>query len=84
MCNEYITIFTLIYKCLPFVFCMMFSNVFLLIRGAQITDNQAKDALLEFVAQHCCYGKGAAESMDIKDMHHSNAYHVRTFGFYQD
>ena len=44
--------------------------------SAQITDTQAHDALMEFVGQHCCYGKGAAKDMSIKDMKHSSAFHV--------
>ena len=31
---------------------------------------------MEFVGQHCCYGKGAAQDMEIKDMKHSSAFHV--------
>jgi len=43
--------------------------------STQITHSEACDALMEFVSQHCCYGKGAAKEMEIKDMKHSSAYH---------
>ena len=45
-------------------------------RAAAITDSQAQDALAAFVAEHCCYGKGAATAVEIKDMAPSSAYHV--------
>jgi len=59
---------------------------------AQITDSEAHDALMEFVGEHCCYGKGAARDMEIKDMKHSSAYHyklesfteTRTFNWHQE
>ena len=45
-------------------------------RATSITEEQARDALLAFVAENCCYGKGAAKDMDIKDITPSSAYHV--------
>ena len=51
-------------------------NLSLLFRAAQITDAQAKDALVEFVSQNCCYGSSPADDMEIKDMKSSSAYHV--------
>jgi len=49
--------------------------------SAQITHSEACDALMEFVSQHCCYGKGAAKEMEIKDMKHSSAYHYKLESF---
>ena len=45
-------------------------------RATAITEEQARDALLAFVAEHCCYGKKAAKDMEIKDVTPSSAYHV--------
>eukprot|EP00795_Rhopilema_esculentum_P012212 gene12212-2839_t len=60
--------------------------------AGHITDAQATDALLQFVSEHCCYGKGAANNMNIKDMKASNALHyklesfteTRTFNWHQE
>lgn len=41
-----------------------------------ITEDQARDAMLQFVSEHCCYGKAPAEEMVIKDVIPSSAYHV--------
>lgn len=41
-----------------------------------ITEDQARDAMLQFVSEHCCYGKAPAEEMVIKDLIPSSAYHV--------
>ncbi|XP_060604366.1 protein SSUH2 homolog isoform X2 [Ruditapes philippinarum] len=48
----------------------------------KIDENEARQALLEFVAENCCYGKGAAESLQFKDLVHSSAFHytLETFG----
>nr|XP_026695861.1 protein SSUH2 homolog isoform X2 [Ciona intestinalis] len=40
-----------------------------------ITSEEAKEALLEYVSQECCYGKGAAKDMDIKDIQSTSAFH---------
>eukprot|EP00112_Aurelia_sp_Birch-Aquarium-sp1_P023547 Seg7057.1 transcript_id=Seg7057.1/GoldUCD/mRNA.D3Y31 product="Protein SSUH2" protein_id=Seg7057.1/GoldUCD/D3Y31 len=61
-------------------------------QAAQITDAQAKDALVEFVSQNCCYGASPANDMEIKDMKSSSAYHyklesfteTRTFNWHQE
>lgn len=45
-------------------------------RATAISEEQARDALLAFVAEHCCFGKKAAEDMEIKDITPSSAYHV--------
>ena len=41
-----------------------------------INDDEARDALLAYIAQNCCYGKKAAKDMDIKDITPSSTYHV--------
>ena len=46
------------------------------LRATAISEDQARDALLTFVAENCCYGKKAAKDMDIKDIAQSSAYHV--------
>ena len=45
-------------------------------RATAISEDQARDALLAFVAENCCYGKKAAEDMEIKEIMPSSAYHV--------
>lgn len=48
----------------------------------QIREEEAREALLGFVAEHCCYGKGAATELKFTDLHHSSAFHytLETFG----
>lgn len=41
-----------------------------------MTEDEARDALLSYVAEHCCFGKGAAKEMEIEDITPSSAYHV--------
>lgn len=41
-----------------------------------ISEDTARQALLEHVAQQCCWGKGAAEKMTIKELQSSTSYHV--------
>ena len=41
-----------------------------------MTEDEARDALLSYVAEHCCFGKGAATEMEIEDITPSSAYHV--------
>ncbi|XP_041350409.1 protein SSUH2 homolog [Gigantopelta aegis] len=47
-----------------------------------ITEEQAREALLGYVAEHCCYGAGAAKEMNIKDLKLSSAFHytLETYG----
>lgn len=45
-------------------------------RSADITEEEAREALLEFVAQNKCYGKGAAEKMQMNNIAPRNALHV--------
>lgn len=40
-----------------------------------ISEDTARQALLEHVAQQCCWGKGAAEKMTIKELQSSTSYH---------
>jgi len=46
-----------------------------------LTDQQARSALLSFVATHCCYGTGAAKQMRITSMEYVPAHHyeLQTF-----
>lgn len=48
----------------------------------KIDDSEARNALLEHVAENCCYGSSAAKEMQIKDLQHSSAFHytLETFG----
>lgn len=50
-------------------------------QATAISEDQARDALLAFVAENCCYGKKAAKDMDIKDMAPSSAYHYNLTSF---
>lgn len=42
----------------------------------QVTEQQARSALLAQVAEHCCYGKDAAKEMAITKINYSSAFHV--------
>ena len=57
-------------------FCSFLYAKFSCCRATAITEDQARDALLALVAENCCYGKKAAEDIEIKDITTSNAYHV--------
>ena len=41
-----------------------------------INEDQAREALLQYVAQNCCYGSGAAKNMTFRDLKSSSAFHV--------
>ncbi|XP_005089285.1 protein SSUH2 homolog [Aplysia californica] len=47
-----------------------------------ISEEEARDALIQFVSEHCCYGKGPAEEMKFNDLNSSSAFHytLETFG----
>ena len=45
----------------------------------QIQEEEAREALLGFIAENCCYGKGAAQELKFTDLRHSSAFHVSTF-----
>lgn len=40
-----------------------------------ISEDTARQSLLEHVGQQCCWGKGAAEKMTIKELQSSTSYH---------
>ena len=44
---------------------------------SELTDEQARKALLREINKHCCYGKGAVSCMEITKITPSNAMHVR-------
>ncbi|XP_068690621.1 protein SSUH2 homolog, partial [Montipora foliosa] len=46
-----------------------------------ITDDQAPDAMLQFVSEHCSYGKAPAQEMVIKDIVPISAYHYSLTSF---
>ncbi|XP_071138146.1 protein SSUH2 homolog isoform X1 [Mytilus edulis] len=46
-----------------------------------ITEQEARDALLEFVADNCCYGKKAAEDLNFNDLKSSSAFHYTMESF---
>lgn len=46
-----------------------------------ITEEQAREAMLQFVSEHCCYGKLPAQEMTIKDINPSNSYHYSLESF---
>ena len=45
-------------------------------RTADISEAESREALLEFVNTKTCWGKGAAEKMDITNIAPCNALHV--------
>uniref|UniRef100_T1JCR8 CR-type domain-containing protein n=1 Tax=Strigamia maritima TaxID=126957 RepID=T1JCR8_STRMM len=47
-----------------------------------LTEDQAREALLNFVSEHCCYGKSAAEEMVFRSIENTSAFHytLETFG----
>lgn len=50
------------------------SNIF---RMPTISTEAAKDALMREVSSHCCYGKKAAEEVNVTSTTPSSAFHVR-------
>ncbi|XP_054751524.2 protein SSUH2 homolog isoform X1 [Lytechinus pictus] len=40
-----------------------------------LTDDEAREALVSFVAENCCYGKKAAKNLHINDLKHTAAFH---------
>ena len=42
----------------------------------QVSEKIARQALLEHVKSHCCYGAGAAKNMAITKLKYSSAFHV--------
>ena len=54
------------------------TETYALFRATAITDDQAQDAMIQFVSENCCYGTAPAREMVIKDVIPSSAYHVST------
>ena len=46
--------------------------------GPQITEHQARAALLAHVADRCCWGTGAAKQMIRAKINYDSAFHVST------
>ncbi|XP_052285249.1 protein SSUH2 homolog [Dreissena polymorpha] len=48
----------------------------------RIDEHEARQALLQHVAENCCYGKGAATELTLNDLIASSAFHytLETFG----
>lgn len=53
-----------------------FKRLYNACRMPVISKDEAREALLSFVGEHCCYGKGAAKDMDIEDRIATAAFHV--------
>ena len=45
-------------------------------RVANLSQEECREALLHFVAENCCYGKGPAEKMVMEEIKPSTALHV--------
>ncbi|XP_055881866.1 protein SSUH2 homolog isoform X2 [Biomphalaria glabrata] len=47
-----------------------------------LTEEQAREAIIQFAAEHCCYGKGPAVEMKLNSLESSSAFHytLETFG----
>lgn len=41
-----------------------------------ITEEEAREAILQHVAEHCCFGKTAAKEMTFRELKSSSAFHV--------
>ncbi|CAF0866937.1 unnamed protein product [Brachionus calyciflorus] len=51
------------------------NNVLPIFNDNQIlTEEDAEDALVAFVGEHCCYGKGPVKNLEITDLKPSNTY----------
>lgn len=44
-------------------------------RGAGISEEEVKEAAIDYVSEHCCYGKDPVENMVIRDIAMSSAFH---------
>ncbi|XP_023231540.1 protein SSUH2 homolog [Centruroides sculpturatus] len=51
-------------------------------RRVGLTEEEVREALIEHVSQHCCYGSDPAKNMVIRDITMSSAFHYKleTFG----
>lgn len=68
--------FTLLLRCSESFHIYCNALDFFYISAARISEEEAREALLAFVAENCCYGKGAAEKMIMNLIVPSNALHV--------
>jgi len=50
-------------------------------QSTTINEEQAREALMEYVSEHCCYGKGTVNDMVIRDIKPSSAYHYELVSF---
>lgn len=50
--------------------------------GPQISEHQARAALLAHVVDRCCWGSGAAKQMAIAKISYDSAFHVSTDDFF--
>ncbi|XP_065348432.1 protein SSUH2 homolog isoform X1 [Cloeon dipterum] len=57
------------------------SNRDILPNCPQVTEQDARTALLSLVAQHCCYGKDVAKEMAITKINYSSAFHYQLHSF---
>lgn len=48
-----------------------------------ISEDDAREALLEEVSSHCCYGKGAAQQLVFTNITASSAFHVSGESMFQ-
>ncbi|XP_070559582.1 protein SSUH2 homolog isoform X2 [Ptychodera flava] len=49
-----------------------------------LSEDDARDSLLGYVTEHCCYGKRAAREMNINNILPSNALHYTLVSFTED
>ena len=47
--------------------------------NSEISEDEARECLVEYVSKKCCYGKSAAKKMKMKDIISSSALHVCYF-----
>lgn len=50
-------------------------------RLQELTEEEVKEALLRFVNETCCYGKGAIEKIQIKGMENKSSFHLSLASF---
>ena len=56
-------------------FMRIFVN-FIFSRTPNVTEEQAREALAQYVSENCCFGSTAAKEMVFTDITHSSAFHV--------
>ena len=57
---------------IPTKFCHFF-------RVAELTQEQCREAMIEYAASNCCYGSKPAKEHEIKGITASTALHVRNY-----